>query len=71
MSSLSAALLLAVGGSALPDGSWAYALRIGAVLVVAVVVTVLLVGALARALEAAPGQRPHGRDGRSMESDDR
>ncbi len=47
------ALLLAVGGSAVSAGSWAVALRLGAVLVAAVAVVVPLVGMLAQAADAA------------------
>jgi hypothetical protein len=53
MSGLVVAPLLAAGGSAVPAGNWAVALRLGAVLVVAVAVVVPLVGMLARAADAA------------------
>ncbi len=45
--------VLAVGGSAVSAGSWALALRLGVVLVVAVAVVVPLVGRLAQAVDAA------------------
>ena len=53
MTGLAGASLLAVGGSAISAGSWAVALRLGAVLVVAVAVVVPLVGMLAGAVDAA------------------
>jgi hypothetical protein len=53
MTDLAVAPLLAVGGSAVSVGSWAAALRLGAVLVVAVAVMVPLVGMLADAVDAA------------------
>ena len=53
MTILAIAPLLAVGGSADSVGSWAVALRVGVVLVVAVAVVVPLVGMLARAVDAA------------------
>ncbi len=53
MTGLAVAPLLAVGGSAVSAGSWAAALRLGVVLVVAVAVAVPLIGMLAHAVEAA------------------
>ncbi len=53
MTGLAVAPLLAVGGSAVSAGSWAVALRLGAVLVVAVAVVVPLVGMFAQAVDAA------------------
>ena len=53
MTDLALAPLLAVGGSAVSSGSWAFALRLGAVLVASVAAVVPLVGTLARAADAA------------------
>ena len=53
MTGLAVAPFLAVGGSAISAGSWAVALRLGAVLVVAVAVVVPLVGMLVQAVDAA------------------
>jgi hypothetical protein len=53
MTGLSILLLSAVGGSTVSDGSWAMALRVGAVLIVAVAVVVPLVGILAGVEDAA------------------
>jgi len=53
MTGLAVAPFLAVGESAISAGSWAVALRLGAVLVVAVAVVVPLVGKIAGAVDAA------------------
>lgn len=53
MNEVEATLLVAVGGSAPAAAGWDVALRLGAVLVVAVAVVVPLVAKLARAVDAA------------------
>jgi hypothetical protein len=68
---LAVALLLAADGSAQPGGSWAFAFRLGAVLVLAVAVAVLLVGKLAAAVDASRARRAEARRAADAEADER